>query len=102
MASMTFGRDAALGVASSAAEAVARLHREHYRSLVRLAALLLDDLGASEEVVQDAFVRVQLGWGRLAEGLGAAPGWPPGPAKQARASGGTGTRRWSIKDHSRL
>lgn len=30
----------------------------HYRSLVRLASLLLDDVGTCEEVVQDAFVRV--------------------------------------------
>src|SRR3546814_3147007 len=33
-------------------------HREHYRSLVRLASLLLDDVGLCEEVVQDAFVKV--------------------------------------------
>jgi len=33
----------------------------HYRPLVRLASLLLDDVGSSEEVVQDAFVRV---WSR--------------------------------------
>lgn len=31
-------------------------YRDHYRSLVHLAALLLDDVGACEEVVQDAFV----------------------------------------------
>lgn len=46
---------------------VAALHRAHYRSLVRLAALLLDDVGASEEVVQDAFVQLQLRWRRLAD-----------------------------------
>lgn len=33
----------------------------HYRSLVRLASLLLDDVASSEEVVQDAFVEV---WSR--------------------------------------
>jgi len=33
----------------------------HYRSLVRLASLLLDDVASSEEVVQDAFVQV---WSR--------------------------------------
>lgn len=33
-------------------------YRDHYRSLVHLAALLLDDVGACEEVVQDAFVQV--------------------------------------------
>lgn len=34
------------------------VHREHYRSLVRLASLLVDDVGTCEELVQDAFVRV--------------------------------------------
>lgn len=37
---------------------LALLHREHYRSLVRLAALLVGDVGTAEEVVQDAFVTV--------------------------------------------
>lgn len=70
MASMAFRRVAGSGsvaVAGGAEVAVAALHRDHYRSLVRLGALLLDDVGASEEVVQDAFVKLQLGWGRLAD-----------------------------------
>jgi RNA polymerase sigma-70 factor (sigma-E family) len=54
--------------------AVAALWREHYRPLVRLAALLLDDVGASEEVVQDAFVRLHVGWGRLRD-ADRAPAW---------------------------
>ena len=33
-------------------------YREHYRSLVRLAGLLVDDVGTCEEIVQEAFVRV--------------------------------------------
>ena len=33
-------------------------HREHYRSLVRLASLLIDDVGTCEEIVQEAFVKV--------------------------------------------
>ncbi|MEO6317187.1 MAG: SigE family RNA polymerase sigma factor [Acidimicrobiales bacterium] len=33
-------------------------HQAHYRSLVRLASLLVDDVGTCEEIVQDAFVRV--------------------------------------------
>jgi RNA polymerase sigma-70 factor (sigma-E family) len=33
-------------------------YRAHYRSLVRLASLLLHDVGRCEEVVQDAFVAV--------------------------------------------
>ena len=32
------------------------LYREHYRSLVRLASLLVDDVPTCEELVQDAFV----------------------------------------------
>jgi RNA polymerase sigma-70 factor (sigma-E family) len=43
------------------------LYREHYRSLVRLASLLLDDVGSSEEVVQDAFVRVHVAWDRITD-----------------------------------
>jgi RNA polymerase sigma-70 factor (sigma-E family) len=34
------------------------MHREHYRSLVKLASLLIDDRATCEEVVQDAFVAV--------------------------------------------
>ena len=35
-----------------------RLYREHYRSLVRLASILVDDVATCEELVQDAFVAV--------------------------------------------
>jgi RNA polymerase sigma-70 factor (sigma-E family) len=45
--------------------AVTELYSTHYRSLVRLAALLVRDLGTAEEVVQDAFVAMHGGWGRL-------------------------------------
>jgi RNA polymerase sigma-70 factor (sigma-E family) len=41
------------------------LYREQYRPLVRLAALLLDDVPTAEEVVQDAFVRMHHAWGRV-------------------------------------
>jgi RNA polymerase sigma-70 factor (sigma-E family) len=34
------------------------VYREHYRSLVRLASLLIDDVETCEELVQDAFVAV--------------------------------------------
>ncbi|MDQ3462055.1 MAG: SigE family RNA polymerase sigma factor [Actinomycetota bacterium] len=64
---MAFRRSTPTVAATPVQEALALLHRDHYRSLVRLAALLLDDVGASEGVVQDAFVKVQLGWGRLAD-----------------------------------
>ena len=33
-------------------------YRDEYRSLVRLASLLIDDVGTCEEIVQDAFVRI--------------------------------------------
>jgi RNA polymerase sigma-70 factor (sigma-E family) len=46
-------------------EAVTALYGAHYRSLVRLAALLLRDADEAEEVVQDAFVAMHDGWGRL-------------------------------------
>ena len=44
---------------------VTALNREQYGALVRLAGLLLHDRGASEEVVQDAFVQLHLRWRRL-------------------------------------
>jgi RNA polymerase sigma-70 factor (sigma-E family) len=37
----------------------------HYRGLVRLAALLVDDRGAAEEIVQDAFVGAAARWDRI-------------------------------------
>jgi RNA polymerase sigma-70 factor (sigma-E family) len=46
-------------------EAVSSLYAAHYRGLVRLAVLLLRDVGESEEVVQDAFVAMHGRWGRL-------------------------------------
>jgi RNA polymerase sigma-70 factor (sigma-E family) len=44
---------------------LADLYRAHYRPLVRLAALLLDDVTAAEEVVQDAFVELHHSWARV-------------------------------------
>jgi RNA polymerase sigma-70 factor (sigma-E family) len=41
------------------------LYTRHYRSLLRLAALLLDDLPSCEDVVQEAYVRVHRSWGRI-------------------------------------
>lgn len=34
------------------------LYQEHYRQLLRIATLLVDDRAAAEDIVQDAFVRV--------------------------------------------
>jgi RNA polymerase sigma-70 factor (sigma-E family) len=39
-------------------EELAAAHRVHYRSLVRLASLLVDDVATCEELVQEAFVQV--------------------------------------------
>ena len=46
-------------------EAVTQLYAAHYRSLVRLAALLVRDTGTAEEVVQDSFVAMHGAWRRL-------------------------------------
>jgi DNA-directed RNA polymerase specialized sigma24 family protein len=40
---------------------ISKLYRTHYRSLVRLAALLVRDEATAEQVVQDAFVAVHRG-----------------------------------------
>jgi RNA polymerase sigma-70 factor (sigma-E family) len=41
------------------------LYAAHYRSLVRIATMLLRDSGAAEEVTQDAFVAMHGAWPRL-------------------------------------
>jgi RNA polymerase sigma-70 factor (sigma-E family) len=46
-------------------DAVTALYSAQYRSLVRLAALLLRDVGAAEEVVQDSFIAMHGSWRRL-------------------------------------
>jgi RNA polymerase sigma-70 factor (sigma-E family) len=46
-------------------DAVTHLYAAHYRSLVRLAALLLRETGTAEEVVQDSFVAMHSAWRRL-------------------------------------
>ena len=54
-------------------QAAAELYSLHYRSLVRLAVLLVRDVAAAEDVVQDAFVAMRGTWPR------------PGHAEQALA-----------------
>jgi RNA polymerase sigma-70 factor (sigma-E family) len=49
----------------NADRAVTELYSEHYRALVRLAAMLVRDSQTAEEVVQDAFVAMHDGWQRL-------------------------------------
>jgi RNA polymerase sigma-70 factor (sigma-E family) len=64
----TLVADVALGsvpVDVEADRAVTELYAVHYRSLVRLATLLVRDIGTAEEVVQDSFVAMHGGWRRL-------------------------------------
>jgi DNA-directed RNA polymerase specialized sigma24 family protein len=49
-------------------QAIAALYREHYRSLARIAALLLGDGELAEKIAQDAFVSVFCAWGQLRDG----------------------------------
>ena len=50
---------------ASADEAVEALYAAHWVGLVRLAALLLRDQRAAEDVTQDAFIALHRRWGRL-------------------------------------
>lgn len=59
--------DSAVAPGWGADEAVTHLYAAHYRSLVRLAALLLRDAAVAEEVVQDSFVAMHGGWRRLSD-----------------------------------
>jgi RNA polymerase sigma-70 factor (sigma-E family) len=59
--------DAAVDAPATADEALTELYTAHYRKLVRIAAMLLDDTGLSEEVVQDAYVRMHAAWRRIRE-----------------------------------
>ena len=45
--------------------AVTALYLTHYRPLVRMAALLVQDLATAEEIVQDSFVALHAAWRRL-------------------------------------
>ena len=61
---------AVLGTASSRAaaeadRAITAMYHAEYRSLVRMSAVLLGDVGTAEEVVQDSFVAVHGAWPRL-------------------------------------
>jgi RNA polymerase sigma-70 factor (sigma-E family) len=62
--------DAALGpvpadAQSDADQAITAIYGTEYRSLVRLAAALVGDVGIAEEVVQDSFVAMYGAWSRL-------------------------------------
>ncbi len=49
----------------SADEALELLYAAHWRHLVRLAVLLVHDIGSAEEIVQDCFISVHSKWNRL-------------------------------------
>jgi RNA polymerase sigma-70 factor (sigma-E family) len=53
---------AAGGTPPDATRAVYELYRAHYPSLVRMAALLVGDLAAAEQVVQDSLVAMHANW----------------------------------------
>jgi RNA polymerase sigma-70 factor (sigma-E family) len=69
----TLVADAALGAAPAgsvatewdADQAVTAMYSTHYRSLVRLAALLVRDVATAEEVVQDSFIAMHTAWRRI-------------------------------------
>jgi RNA polymerase sigma-70 factor (sigma-E family) len=67
-------RNRQTGRVDASSDQLAELHREQYRSLVRLAAIVLGDMGLAEQVVQDAFVRLQVRWGGLRD-LDKAPAY---------------------------
>jgi len=54
-------------MASRGDETLEDLYAAHFRGLVRLAMLLVADVGTAEEVVQDAFVAMHRRWSRLRE-----------------------------------
>jgi RNA polymerase sigma-70 factor (sigma-E family) len=56
-----------IGTDWDADRAVTELYSAHYLPLVRLAALLIRDVAAAEEVVQGSFVALHRGWGRVCD-----------------------------------
>jgi RNA polymerase sigma-70 factor (sigma-E family) len=64
MAAMAFVASP-FGGAGDRDEALTCIYRAEYRRLVRLACLLLDDRGAGEETVQEAFIRLHRHWARV-------------------------------------
>ncbi|GAA0677020.1 SigE family RNA polymerase sigma factor [Kitasatospora atroaurantiaca] len=58
---------AAADAAGASVDHLTQTYQAHYRSLLRLAALLLDDLSSCEDVVQEAFIRVHAARRRVRE-----------------------------------
>src|SRR3954454_327817 len=59
------GNAETLRLPSSPRAAVTELFHQHYRRLVGLAGLMVDDRETAEEVVQDSFEALYRGWSRL-------------------------------------
>lgn len=59
------GAKAAPASARSADQAITELYRLHYTKLVRLALLIVGEVPAAEDVVQDAYVSVYRSWTKL-------------------------------------
>jgi DNA-directed RNA polymerase specialized sigma24 family protein len=74
------------GGQSAADQAVTVLYDTHYRALTRLAALLVSDVAAAEEIVQDAFVVIHSGWQHVGDGGMALPCLLRAVVRQSRAS----------------
>jgi RNA polymerase sigma-70 factor (sigma-E family) len=59
------GNGSHVGQEADAYAAITDLYHAYYRSLVRLATLLVHDMSTAEEVVQDSFVALHVGLHRL-------------------------------------
>ena len=61
---------------ADADRSLTELYQLHYRTLVRLAALLIPDLATAEDIVQDAFAAVYSAWLGGPAGRTRAPRFP--------------------------
>ena len=86
MMSETETEIAAATVETARDAAIAQLFTEHYRPLLRLASLLVDEPAAAEDVVQESFVRLHRAWDEI-EDLDAAPAWLRSTALNLARSG---------------
>jgi RNA polymerase sigma-70 factor (sigma-E family) len=66
-------RPGAPGLRGQARDAVTDLYQAHALGLIRLGVVMLGDRAAAEDVVQEAFCGLCLGWSRLADPAKALP-----------------------------
>jgi RNA polymerase sigma-70 factor (sigma-E family) len=64
-AGASWGAEQAMTEHAMTEQAITALYSTHYRSLVRLAALLVSDVATAEEIVQDSFVAMHTAWRRI-------------------------------------